>query len=161
MKTLILVRHGKSSWDHDVGDKDRPLKNRGVNDAKIIASKLNESGFKPDLVLSSPANRALSTCRIFMSVLVWPESSLQIVDDLYDFGGSSVVRFISSLGVQFNSVIVFGHNHAFTSIANQFGSEYISNLPTSGLVEIEFDIHDWKDMNRGVSKRIWFPRDHR
>ena len=159
MKTLVLVRHGKSSWEYDVGDRDRPLKNRGVNDAKLVSETLNEIGFNPDIIISSPANRALSTCRIFMATFNWSDNDLRIVEDLYDFGGSSVVRYLQSLEDNFDSAIIFGHNHAFTSIANQFGTQYIDNLPTAGLVMIDFDIDSWKDIGSGKTIKMILPRD--
>lgn len=161
MKTLILVRHAKSSWEYDVIDRERPLKKRGLNDAEIISSEFKKTKFIPDAVYSSPANRAYSTCQIFMEKLKIPIEEVTIVEDLYDFGGHSVTGFIKSLNNEIDSVMIFGHNHAFTSISNIFGSEYIDNVPTSGLVKIKFDVKKWDNIKKGKTELVLFPKDYR
>ncbi|WP_316931456.1 SixA phosphatase family protein [Psychroserpens sp. Hel_I_66] len=97
MKTLILVRHAKSSWEYDVSDKKRPLKKRGKSDAKLVSKRFQQKSITPDFVFSSPANRALTTCRIFSKVLNLNENTLKIEEELYDFGGESVINFIKTI----------------------------------------------------------------
>ena len=87
MKTIILVRHGKSSWEYDVSDRERPLKTRGINDAKLVSEKFMSANSIPKYIYSSPANRALSTCKIFMNTFGLSEATIIIKEDLYDFGG--------------------------------------------------------------------------
>lgn len=157
MKTIVLVRHGKSSWKYDVGDKERPLKKRGVNDANAVSREFEKTKFQPDLVLSSPANRALSTCKIFIKNLGYSNDILEIRNELYDFGGHSVINCIKALDDTHEQIMIFGHNHAFTSITNSFGSEYIANLPTTGLVMINFDIDSWKDLKQGKTELMIIP----
>ena len=159
MKTLILVRHGKSSWKYDLPDRDRPLKSRGITDATLVSEKFKERNISPDRVISSPANRAFSTCKIFLQNLNISDKLLEINDKVYDFGGHSVIEIIKGLNSNLDTVMFFGHNHAFTSIANLFGDVYIDNLPTSGLVVISFDIDDWKDVHSGKTDLIILPRD--
>ena len=159
MKEIILVRHGKSSWELDVTDKNRPLKPRGVRDAKVVADAFVKKGDNPNKIFSSPANRALSTCKIFSSILGFSESSIHVIDELYDFGGNNVVNFIKKLPNDYNNVMIFGHNHAFTSISNIFGDLFIDNLPTSGLVKLKFNIDHWKDLKKGTTEFIITPKD--
>ena len=159
MKRIILVRHAKSSWEYDVEDKERPLKQRGLNDAALVANAFEEKIFKVDNFYSSPAKRALDTCKIFLKTLNNSKKELTIVDDLYDFGGNNVVSFIKSLSNDENNVMIFGHNHAFTSISNIFGSTYLDNLPTSGLVVITFENDAWSSINKGKTELTIFPRD--
>lgn len=159
MKEIVLVRHGKSSWEFDVTDRNRPLKLRGVTDAKLVAAAYIKKKDIPDIIFSSPANRALSTCKIFSSILGFSESSIQVVDALYDFGGNNVINFIKKLPNDYNNVMIFGHNHAFTSISNIFGDLFIDNLPTSGLVKLKFDINEWKDLKTGRTEFIIIPKD--
>ena len=84
MKEIILVRHGKSSWQYAVSDRDRPLQERGIKDALLVAGAL--SGLpRPDAVFSSPANRALHTCTILMRELRIPLELLRLSEALYDF----------------------------------------------------------------------------
>jgi phosphohistidine phosphatase len=159
MKNLILVRHAKSSWDHNVSDEKRPLANRGIADAHLVSQEFNEKSFLPDLIFSSPANRALSTCKIFLKNLGISDNLLTISSKLYDFSGENVIDFIKSIDKRLNSVIIFGHNYAFTSVANRFGSVFIDNLPTCGLVWIQFEIDSWKDVEKGKTKLIIRPKD--
>ena len=157
-KTLLIIRHAKSSWELDVNDKDRALNSRGVNDAHLVSKHLLNSGIEVDIVLSSPANRALHTCMIFMRNLELDFGKLRLTNDLYDFGGQNVVNKIKSLNDDHNTLMIFGHNHAFTSIANMFGDIYIDNLPTSGFVAIEFNVNSWAEISAGKTIKTVFPK---
>jgi phosphohistidine phosphatase len=159
MKTLILVRHAKSSWKHNVDDKERPLKNRGNTDAELVSIALKYRDLELDQIYSSPANRALSTCKIFINNLNIENDKIIIENNLYDFGGDQVISFIKELDQNYQNVMIFGHNHAFTSICNIFGDSFIDNLPTSGLVVIDFDVNSWADINKGCTRFTIFPRD--
>lgn len=161
MKTLILVRHGKSSWEYSVGDKDRPLLQRGINDGHLVSDNFNEQSIPIDAAFSSPANRALHTSMIFVRQLYFPLDKFRVVNELYDFSGEYVLQFIKELDDDLNTVLIFGHNHAFTHIANSLGNTYIDNVPTSGLVHLEFDIDDWKSIEKGVTKQTIFPKQLR
>ena len=158
MKTIILIRHAKSSWEFDVEDRKRPLSKRGLNDAELMSKHIKNKNFRPDMVFSSPANRAFSTCQIFFKNLEFDKNLLKIENDLYDFGGQSVTNFIKRLDQNLNNVILFGHNHAFTSVVNSFGSEYIENVPTSGLVKIDFNVDNWSDIQKGKTSYVLLPR---
>ncbi|MBO6606282.1 SixA phosphatase family protein [Psychroserpens sp.] len=159
MKIITLVRHGKSSWEFDVSDRERPLKKRGINDANLVSKYFKDKGMLPEFVFSSPANRAFSTCRIFLNNLGISDEKLKIVEDLYDFGGHQVVDFLKNMSEDYDNVMIFGHNHAFTSICNIFGDDYIDNLPTSGLVTIELNVEQWNAINTGHTALTIFPRD--
>ena len=158
MKTLILVRHGKSSWEYAVSDKDRPLLQRGINDGYLVSSAFNSENIKIDAVFSSPANRALHTCIIFLRQLPSPFDILEVTDRLYDFSGEEVLRFVQELDDDLDTVMIFGHNHAFTHIANSLGNSYIENVPTSGLVRLRFDITNWKSLSKGITEQTIFPK---
>ena len=161
MKSITLVRHAKSSWKYDVTDRERPLKSRGKNDAKLVSNEYLKHNLSVDKVFSSPAKRAYTTCQIFSKYVGLDINEVTIVDNLYDFGGENVITFIKSLNNDLDSVMIFGHNHAFTSISNIFGTAYMDNLPTSGLVKIDFEIEDWKDLKKGVTKLIIIPKELR
>lgn len=159
MKTLILVRHGKSSWEHLVDDKDRPLIERGVKDGHSVSQKFKSRTMPIDAVFSSSANRALHTCMIFLRQLNLPFKQLQVTDDLYDFSGEQVLEFLKNMDNQLNTVMIFGHNEAFTNVANSLGNSYIDSVPTTGLVELYFDVNDWTSVKKGTTKRTIFPKD--
>ena len=158
MKKLIVVRHAKSSWEHHVIDHERPLNDRGLDDAhkvsKYIKNKLN-----PDLVLSSDALRAKSTANIFISNLGIDTNKVHLNHDLYDFSGENLVRVIKSCNDIDNELMVFGHNHAITYFVNKYGDQYIDNVPTCGVVIMEFDILHWGHLKSGKTINTIFPRD--
>lgn len=159
MKTLTLIRHAKSSWQYDVQDIDRPLSTRGQNDANLLSKELLTSNFHPDAIYSSPANRALTTCHMFMENLNFEKEMLEVTQELYDFGGNRVLKFIRNLNNNYNDVLIFGHNHAFTSVVNDFGDEIIDNVPTCGLVKINFDIDEWHQLKPGKTVMTLFPKE--
>lgn len=158
MKTLYMVRHAKSSWKHDVIDHQRPLKTRGNNDSKLVSEKIKAEINPPQKIISSDANRALSTARYFKEALNVADKDFTTNHDLYDFSGQNVMRIIKELDDSLDTVMVVGHNHAFTSIANMLGNKYIDNLPTSGFVMIEFDIDSWSKITTGRTMKTVFPR---
>ncbi|MGF1554991.1 SixA phosphatase family protein [Paucihalobacter sp.] len=161
MKNLVVVRHGKSSWNHNVGDVLRPLTDRGKNDIKFIGDCFNSFNLNPDCIFTSPAKRAHDTAMIFNSRLKEMQNSIIIVDELYDFEGRQVVNFIKSLSNDYNFIIIFGHNNALTSISNIFGSKAIDNLPTAGLVHICFNVNNWNEIRKGTTKLTLFPKQLR
>ena len=161
MKTLIIVRHGKSSWEYSVSDKDRPLLQRGIFDAISVADVLNEQELSIDAIFSSPANRALHTAMIFLRQLYYPSDKFKVVNELYDFTGDTVLQFIKQLKDSLDTVVIFGHNHAFTHIANSLGNSYIDNVPTSGLVQLNFDVDSWASIEKGITKQTIFPKQLR
>lgn len=158
MKTLILVRHGKSSWEYSVGDKDRPLLQRGINDAHLVSDRFQESAPKIDMIFSSPANRALHTAMIFCRQMYLPLDQFRITERLYDFSGDEVLHFIKELDNTCDTIMIFGHNHAYTYIANSLGNTYIENVPTSGLVRLEFDVNEWASIQKGITEQTIFPK---
>lgn len=161
MKKIILVRHAKSSWKQNLSDKDRPLKTRGITDAQNVALKYLSKSELPVAIYSSPAKRAMDTCAIFLKQAHEFNFKAEIVDDLYDFNGSAVIEFVKNLSDELTQVILFGHNNAFTFIANTYGSEYLENLPTSGLVELEFNIDNWNSLKQGKTLNLIIPKDLR
>ncbi|HUH47553.1 MAG TPA: histidine phosphatase family protein [Arenibacter sp.] len=159
MKTVILVRHAKSSWEYGVSDRDRPLMERGIGDADRVAREFRKKAVKIDAAYSSPANRALHTAVIFLRTLNYPFSEFELSDTLYDFNGDDVLSFIKSLDNDKETVIIFGHNEAFTHLVNSLGNKYIGNVPTSGLVELKFDVEDWRSVKKGTTGRTLFPKE--
>ncbi len=159
MKTIVLIRHGKSSWESNVTDRERPLKPRGKNDAKLVVNQFIKESIAPKYIFSSPAKRALNTCKVFTKSLNLSENIIKIVEDLYDFGGESVINFIKNLPDNYDEIMIFGHNHAFTSISNIFGSIFIDNLPTCGLVKINFDIDSWAEIKQGQTELMLIPKE--
>lgn len=159
MKELILVRHGKSSWDYDVNDKDRPLKLRGITDGHLVSSEFKSIHKKVDAIFSSPANRALHTCVIFLRKLKYPYEQFRLENELYEFSGEGVMDFVRSLDDKLRTVMIFGHNFAFTHVANKWGDKKVDNVPTTGLVHLQFETDHWKEVSKGRTVQFIFPKD--
>ncbi len=158
MKTLILIRHAKSSWDRATTDVLRPLSARGISDANLLSNEMLKKKISLNAVFSSPAIRALSTCMIFMDTFKLSSELLSITDQLYDFGGEKVIKFVRNIDDANQSIMIFGHNDAFTVVANTFGNIFIENVPTCGLVMIQFDTDHWKDVVKGKTIMTLFPK---
>ncbi len=158
MKTIYFIRHGKSSWENNLSDVDRPLNNRGITDAKHIGQKLLEKEIKFDAIYSSIANRAKSTAAIVVSQLGIDTKQILLSDKLYNFDSYKIVSFIREIPDDQKNVLIFGHNPAFTALINAYGSVQFDNLPTCGVVAIEFDIKNWQSLNNGITRFYLLPK---
>ena len=159
MKKLILVRHAKSSWEHDLSDINRPLKKRGYNDAKLVAQKLSEYELKIDRVLSSDAVRAMTTAEIFVNQMKIYDVDFNLKHAIYDFSGESLIKVVKDCPEKVDTLMVFGHNHAMTNFVNMYGDKYIENVPTSGVVVIDFKIPQWDRLDKGETSFTIFPKE--
>ncbi len=158
MKQLIMVRHGKSSWEYGVEDRDRPLLERGIRDAHKVSRHFGSSSFEPDAVYSSPAIRALHTCVVFLRKMRIPYHKFSLAEGLYVFSGEPLIDFIAALPDTEDKVMIFGHNHAFTEVANDLGDRPIENVPTTGLVHLSFDIEHWHEVRKGKTEQFLIPK---
>jgi len=162
MKTLYIVRHAKSSWEYaGIEDIDRPLKKRGIKDAHLMSKFLSKEIERPDVFVSSSANRALHTAVIFCENLEYPLSNLKIKKQLYSFSDGYLVKTVNALDDGFNSAIIFSHDHGINTFVNKFGSKPISHVTTCGVVGIQFDEKHWKNIKKGKTFMIEFPKNHK
>ncbi len=146
-KKLVIVRHGKSDWSReDRSDVDRPLKDRGVRDAYEMSQRLLQQNIQPELVASSPANRALHTAVIFCREMEIPLKNLLVDESFYISYEEKVFETLQQFDNKVNSLMIFGHNPTFTSLANLFVSDEIENIPTCGIVILNFKIKDWQEI---------------
>ncbi|TNE59676.1 MAG: hypothetical protein EP344_08350 [Bacteroidetes bacterium] len=162
MLHLYLVRHAKSSWDHPgLRDFDRPLNKRGLRDAPRMARFIRQLGVRPDLLVSSPANRALTTARFFADALEIPEAAIVQQPDIYEAYPTTILRIISGLPESAHTVFLFGHNPTFTDVANSFSQRYIDNIPTCGVIHIESTADSWAALyeENARVKDYYFPKE--
>ena len=159
MKKLILVRHAKSSWEFNITDYERPLNERGLKDAELVSKHLITDNLSPDLVLSSDANRAKTTASIFIKNLNIDKNKMQLVHNLYDFTGSNLLQVIQNCDNSVGNLMIFGHNHALTGFVNSYGDTFIENVPTCGVVILEFNIDNWEDLTKGKTLKTLFPKN--
>lgn len=164
MKTIYLARHAKSSWDLEgVRDIDRPLKERGIRDAYVMGSLLKQRGIVPDAILCSSATRAFHTAVIIMRQLEYPRERFNLKPLIYETGATSIIRMVQQQDDALHSLMLFGHNPTFTSLANALGSANIENLPTCGIAGIEFNTNTWQEVDGGKGKLTFYeiPKNHR
>ncbi len=159
MKKITIIRHAKSSWEHRVTDFERPLKKRGLEDASLVSFCAKDKINKPDFILSSDANRARSTAAIFIKTLDFQSVDFQLDNKLYDFSGNDLIQVIKNCDDAINHLMIFGHNFAITSFVNTYGSVLYDNVPTSGLVSIDFNSNSWQDLMPGKTILKIFPKD--
>tara|TARA_B100000575_G_C23096088_1_gene632204 strand:+ start:495 stop:989 length:495 start_codon:yes stop_codon:yes gene_type:complete len=152
MKKLILIRHAKSSWSHDVSDRDRPLTEKGIRKTEKISIASKKIFFNTEVFYSSPANRALHTALIIINQLNLSFSNLRVEKDLYTFESSKIIKFIRDIPNSFSKVICVGHNPAFTNLTNLLSDSNIEHLPTSSWAEITFSQSSWNNISKGVLK---------
>ncbi len=162
MKTFYLVRHAKSSWDSsDLKDVERPLNERGLKDAPFMAKLMRSKGVQPDLIVTSPAIRALTTAAYFKSELGVEGEDFWVRDEIYEAMSVTIVDLINRLPESCNTVLIFGHNPTFTSVANMFSDKYVDNIPTCGVVCIQSKAMTWPDVTGNNSEvvGVFFPKE--
>jgi len=158
MKNLILIRHGKSSWEAPVKDIDRPLIQKGIKGAHKVALSCMEFLPATFVILSSTAKRASETALIFAQNFSYPIESIVFKEELYTFDENQLENVIKSFNNDYENVILFGHNSAITNFVNKFGDIFIDNIPTSGFVSMQFEVDSWKKISNGKIKKIIFPK---
>ena len=142
-RTLILVRHGKSSWEEKgLTDRARPLAERGLRDAPLMGRRLAHDKVRPDLILSSPACRALSTANIIAEVLGYRPEEIVTEERLYGSDVETLLEVMAELRDAFRCVMLFGHDPGFTDLAHRFSSK-ITRMPTCAVARFTFDAPSW------------------
>lgn len=146
MKTLFLVRHAKSSKDDpSLADRDRPLADRGREDAPTMGRRMAKREVKPDLLMSSPALRALTTAQLVADEIGIERDKIVVDERLYASSADSLLAVIRALDRQVGSAMLFGHNPEFTELAHRL-SPAIDHMPTCAVAEFRFDTRKWSDV---------------
>ena len=163
MKTLYLVRHGKSSWHYpEMDDRERPLKNHGEGDAHLMGKLLRKMDIKAGLMLSSPAKRALETATIFADELRYNQN-IRIEEQLYMQGTKAIMEVVANVKNDIDDVFVFSHNPDLLDLLNLISKKEYDNVPTSGVVCVKFAVANWKDVSTSNGEVAFFdyPSKHK
>lgn len=157
MKRLYLIRHAKSSWeDSDLSDIERPLNTRGKRDAPFMGKHLKEMKVSPDLIVSSPAKRALKTAKIIAKEIGFPKKDIETDESIYLASVSTLLHVIQNIEGSYQQVMLFGHNPGFTELAEYLTNQQFDNIPTCGIVCMDFDIKSWKEVGEGKGMLVSF-----
>lgn len=146
MKTLLIVRHAKSSWDNaDIGDIHRPLNDRGKRDAPAMAQRLIRSGVKIDRLVSSPAKRALQTAEAFHEAGDGKGKEIRVVADLYHASPAVFKEVVEGLDNDDQTVALFSHNPGITAFVNMLTNMRVDNMPTCSVFAVRSNAEKWSD----------------
>ncbi|MCR2812967.1 histidine phosphatase family protein [Microbacterium sp. zg.Y1090] len=149
MIRLALVRHAKSDWgDPGLPDHDRPLNPRGLRDAPVMAARLADSGFAPDLIVASTALRARTTAEIFADRF---GLAPLLRDELYGAGADELLRTAATQGVA--SVLLVAHDPGMSALAGRLAPE-IAHMPTCAVATFTWDQDDW-DVASALDPDAW------
>jgi phosphohistidine phosphatase len=160
-KTLFVLRHAKSCWEEfGTSDFDRPLKAKGILDTQNLAKTFKDDFLKIEVVVSSPANRAIHTAILICKTIGLPLDRIKLNEILYETSETVVDSIVRGLPNELNVAMIVGHNPTFTNFANNFLTKPIDNLPTTGLVKLQFSSKVWSAISRNnvVSEYVECPK---
>lgn len=157
MKTLLLARHAKSSWDHDVGsDFERPLNTRGMCDAPTMAGRLKaRDNSYPDHLLSSSAARAIATARLLATGLDY-QPPIEQTTDLYEATSSRILQTVAGLDEQHRIVLLVGHNPGISAVCNELCFRANIAMPSGAIACLDLNIERWCDRYPDCADLRWF-----
>lgn len=168
MKTLALLRHGKSSWDDpDVRDFDRPLKRRGKDASKLMGAEMRRRGLQFDLVLASPARRIVETI-VHLDEGYGDRLQPRLEENIYDASSGRLLKILRQIGDDTERVLLIGHNPGLQDLAvtlidedDALSRSVADSYPTAALALIELSAERWADVEPGTGRITAFlkPRD--
>jgi phosphohistidine phosphatase len=162
MKTLLILRHAKSSWSNSaLADSERPLNARGERDAPRMGELLRELQLVPDVIISSDAVRAHATAE----AVAWAAGytgEILLEHRLYLAGPGDITELLRTARVgKADTVMIVGHNPGLEELVAQLTGE-LHDLPTAALVQVLLPIHRWDELDAGTDGTlagVWLPRD--
>jgi phosphohistidine phosphatase len=153
MKTLLILRHAKSSWKQEgLDDHERPLSKRGLKDAPRMGALLKEMDLVPDLILSSSARRARETAELVAEGCDYV-GEIGGGRDLYAFDSIAYLEALSELSDEPGRVMLVGHNPGLEELLGQLTGDY-ARLPTAALAVVQLPIQRWAYLQEGIQGEL-------
>jgi len=158
VKTLLIIRHAKSSWEiGTLSDFERSLNDRGKKDAPEMAQRMLEKKISIDAFVSSPAKRAKKTAELFCQIYKRKEEEIIFVSALYHADAPTFYGTIEQIDDQYNTVALFSHNPGITSFVNELTDTIrVDNMPTCGVFAVKINITKWKDFKKALKEFFFF-----
>lgn len=157
MKTLLLIRHAKSSWDQvGLSDFDRPLNERGKKDAPLMAKRMKEKGLRLDHLVSSPAKRARKTARYFAEAFGFNKEDIRLADELYGATHPEFLKVVTEISDRHETVAVFSHNPGITGFASSLTNVRVDDMPTCAVFAVHVETESWKDFEQAEKRFLFF-----
>lgn len=151
-KTLVLARHGKAEkLNFETLDFQRKLTDRGKEDVLKVATRLQQE-LSIDKIVSSPAERAYKTAKIFAKTFNIPKEDIELVENIYESSMQNLLYTINHLNDTYHTILLVGHNPAFEYAIEYFSNEHVAELPTSGTAILHFPFNQWELVSRGTGK---------
>jgi phosphohistidine phosphatase len=152
---LHIIRHAKASQqDFFPGDFYRTLEKTGYAEASLMASLFISQHNKPEILITSPAIRAYSTCLIFAEKLSVPTDKIILHSSIYEASVASLIRVIQEVDVKIKEVALFGHNPGFTDLINYICGPVMLNLSTAGIATVQLNALSWPQVGKDTGKLI-------
>lgn len=164
MKTLYILRHAKSSWEfEELSDHDRPLNKRGRSDAQLMGQELAGRGIQPNLIISSPAVRALTTATLIGKEIGYDADDIVVDERIFGAGKEDLLEVVQGAPADVEDLMLVGHNEAITDFANMLTPEHVASLPTTGIVALEFDCKSWYEISKDNANMLFydFPKNYK
>ena len=163
MKTLLLLRHAKSSWkEHDLPDHDRPLNKRGQNDAPRMGKLLKDEDLIPDLIMSSTAVRAKKTAELVAKACRY-KGGIVLNHSLYGAEPAAYLKILEGLSDKHMAALVVGHSPSVEETVEVLTGSPDVIMPTCALAQISLPIQNWAELNKqkinGKLLRVWRPKE--
>ena len=157
MKYLLINRHAESPWSNfNVSDHDRELDSKGVSDASMMGKRLLNKEISFDLMLTSSAIRALTTCQLIASEISYPLYEICVKKDIYNSNIDSLKDIICKIDSSVNFLAMFGHNPVLHMLSEEFAEQKIDRFPTCSMAYFELKINSWKDLLQSEKKMLFF-----
>ena len=160
MKALYLLRHAKSSWiDPNLSDFDRPLNGRGLNAAPFMGELIARKGIIPDIIISSPAKRAVQTA-LLVKDASGMNTNIQYDDRVYEASPQTLRQIVSELDNAFDSAMLVGHNPGMEGLIRYLTGQ-TEPMPTAAFAVIELQVDNWNATNEacGNLQAVYRPKD--
>jgi phosphohistidine phosphatase len=159
MKTLLILRHAKSSWSHpELPDHERPLKKRGKRDAPLIGERLRTEGLVPEIIMSSTARRAQETANRVVEASGF-EGNLLLIPEFYHGNYETILELLRELPDDAECVMIVGHNPDLEEFIEELTDEY-TRLATAAMARVEVPIQRWRELRETVTGKlidVWHP----
>jgi phosphohistidine phosphatase len=163
MKSLLILRHAKSSWKHpELPDHDRPLNKRGKRDAPRMGKLLRDENIIPEVIISSTAVRARRTAEALARASAY-SGKIILKKSLYAAGPEAYIEAMRSILDDYSIALIVGHNPALEELVELLTDE-THLMPTCSLAYVRLSVDNWLDIDsqsRGKLVDIWLPRDLR
>ena len=162
MKRLYLLRHAKSSWnDPDLADFDRPLNERGLVAAPFMGRLIASKNYMPDLIISSPARRAIETAELVHESAGPDNAEIKLVERVYESSPQTLLTIIAALDDAAGSALLVGHNPGMEGVIRLLTGRS-ETMPTAALAVIDLNIEHWNDLRSGCGTLVEVvrPKEH-